>query len=56
MNEMIMVSHSLNSNTPTGLVKSLCLNTDPLVSLLDQCSWIKLLQDSEEDYWLLVNY
>ena len=27
MNEMIMVSHSLNNNTLTGLVIALCLNT-----------------------------
>ena len=35
MNEMIRVSH-LNNNTRTGLVISLCLNTNPLVSLIPQ--------------------
>ena len=34
MNEMIMVCHSLNNNTCTGLVISLCLNTNPLISLI----------------------
>ena len=29
MNEMIMVSHSLNNNTRTGLFVSLCLNINP---------------------------
>ena len=30
MNEIIMVSHSLNNNVCTGIVISLCLNTNPL--------------------------
>ena len=34
MNEMIMVSHSLNNNTRVGLVRSPCLNTNLLVSLI----------------------
>ena len=34
MNEMIMVSHSLKNNTNMGLVISLCLNTNPLISLI----------------------
>ena len=29
-----MVSHSLNNNTRTGLFISLCLKTNPLVSLM----------------------
>ena len=38
MNEMIMVCHSLNNNTPTGLVRCLCLNANPLISLLPPSS------------------
>ena len=34
MNEMIMVCHSLNNNTCTGLVISLCLNPNSLISLI----------------------
>ena len=34
MNKMIMMSHSLNNNTCMGLIISLCLNTNPLVSLI----------------------
>ena len=34
MNEMFMVSHSLNNNTCKGLVISLCLNTNHLLSLV----------------------
>ena len=34
MNEMILVCHSLNNKTRTGLILSLCLNTDPLVRLI----------------------
>ena len=34
MNEMVMVCHSLNNNTRTGLVISLCLNANLLVSLI----------------------
>ena len=34
MNEMIIVCHSLNNNTCMGLVISLCLNTNPLISLI----------------------
>ena len=34
MNELIMVCHSLSSNTCAGLVVSLCLNTNPLISLV----------------------
>ena len=33
MNEMILVSHSLNNNTRTGLVISLCLSKNALISL-----------------------
>ena len=34
MNEMIMVCHSMNNNTRTGLVIYLCLDTNPLISLI----------------------
>ena len=34
MNEMIMVCHSLNNKKLTGLVVSLCLNANPLISLI----------------------
>ena len=34
MNEMIMVCHSVNNNTRTGLVISLSLSTNPLISLI----------------------
>ena len=34
MNEMIMVCHSLNNNTRTGLIISLCLNANPLIGLI----------------------
>ena len=34
MNETIMVSHSLDNITRMGLVISLCLNTNPLVTLI----------------------
>ena len=34
MNEMIMVCYSLNNNTRTGLAISLCLNVNPLMSLI----------------------
>ena len=34
MNKMIMVCHSLNNYTRTGFVISLCLNTNPLISLI----------------------
>ena len=34
MNEMIMVCHSVNNNTRTGHVISLCLDTNPLISLI----------------------
>ena len=34
MNEMIMVSNSLNNNTRTGFVISFCLNANTLVSLI----------------------
>ena len=34
MNEMITVCHSLNNNTCTGLVTSLCLNANRLISLI----------------------
>ena len=34
MNETFMVSHSLDNNTHTGHVISLCLNANPLISLI----------------------
>ena len=34
VNKMIMVCHSLNNNARTGLVISLCLNANPLISLI----------------------
>ena len=34
MNEMIMVCPSVNNNTSTGLVISLCSDTNPLISLI----------------------
>ena len=34
MSEMITVCHSLNNNTRTGLVISLCLNANLLISLI----------------------
>ena len=33
MNEIIMVCHSVNNNTRSGLVKSCCLNTKTLIGL-----------------------
>ena len=41
MNEMIMVCHSLNNNTCTGLVISICLSTNPLISLIPK--WPQIL-------------
>ena len=34
MNKMIMACHSLTNSTGTGLVISLCLNTNPLINLI----------------------
>ena len=34
MNDMIIVCHSLKSNTLMGLVISLCLNANPLIRLI----------------------
>ena len=34
MNGMTIVCHSLNNNTHTGLVISLCLNVNTLISLI----------------------
>ena len=42
MNEMIMVVHSLNNNTSTGLDISLCLNANPLISLIP-LKWPQIL-------------
>ena len=36
MNEMIMVCHSVDNTTRTGLVISLCLDTNPLSSLISR--------------------
>ena len=43
MNAIIMLCHSLNNNTRTGLVKSFCLNTNPLIGLIppDHLNWLK---------------
>ena len=53
MNEMIMVSYSLNNNTRVGLDISSCLNTNTLVSLIPPnrlkfpARWIQLLNKTE---------
>ena len=41
LNWMIMVCHSLNNNTRTGLVISLCLNVNTLIS--DPPGWPQIL-------------
>ena len=43
MNKIIMVCHSLNNNTHTGLVISLCLNASPLLC------WVLLHEHSTGD-------
>ena len=42
LNEMIIVCHSLNNNTCTGLVICLCLNANPLISLIPP-EWPQIL-------------
>ena len=51
MNETIMVSHSLDNNTHKGHVISLCLNANPLSSLIPQmASNFRLLLNGDEAF------